>query len=605
VLTCDGMAGPTGDSRTYSLSSTPAPGSVSVPRLLFAFLRQRFTGTVTLEQRQPGGTRCVWVRGGMPVFCDWDSKTDRLGELLRAAGVIDEATLDQVLKIQASSKALGSSGAKVAPLGAVLLEQRKLDEAMRTHFLREQCARKLTHLFAADAIRGDAIVTAVEHGKGNGDELGQINVLGLLLAGVDAHYDLARIQTEMGAAFAEELVATPALPRYERQFGFGPRDTPILQAVARGVTYERMQGPGVDPLRAAKIVYTLWVAQMLRLGDDALQAIAKGATAAAAAQELGVSIGARAASEPKPAAKPEPAKPPPPPSPAAAKPTPKPAAKPEPEPEPEPEPDTSAADVEFEERLAALEAKVAARANAFALFGLELTAERAEVRAAWADLSKTFHPDALEGSGRRELRPRVEPVFAALSEAYGVLSDKEQRQKLRDAIAAGGTDLKSDDDATTVVRNAFEAEMIAREADKLLRAKQWTRALELFERAHELSPQDSDIEAALHYTRFKAGPGEQGQALTTISSLETLIQIQPMCARAHYVCALIQLSIEDMQGAKRNFAKAHELDPRNIDAERQLRAIKLRERPAAAAAAAAKEDKKKSAFGLRGLFKKD
>src|SRR5690349_6002291 len=106
------MAGQTGDSRTYSLSSTSAAGSVSVPRLLFAFLRQRFTGTVTLEQRQPGGTRCVWVRGGMPVFCDWDSKVDRLGELLRAAGVIDEAALDQALKVQTSSK---------APLGVVLL----------------------------------------------------------------------------------------------------------------------------------------------------------------------------------------------------------------------------------------------------------------------------------------------------------------------------------------------------------------------------------------------------------------------------------------------------------------------------------------------------
>jgi tetratricopeptide (TPR) repeat protein len=230
------------------------------------------------------------------------------------------------------------------------------------------------------------------------------------------------------------------------------------------------------------------------------------------------------------------------------------------------------------------------------------------VRAAWADLSKTFHPDALEGTGRRALRSRVEPVFAALSEAYGVLSDKDQRQKLREAIAAAGSSVTADDDASVVVRNAFEAEMLARDADKQLRAKQWPRALELFERAHDLSPQDSDIEAALHYSRFRAGTADQAQALATISILEKLVEVQPICARAYYFCALIQLGIEDLQGAKRNFTKASKLDPRNIDAERQLRAIRMREHGPTANSPQSKEDKdkKKGGFaGLRGLFKKD
>jgi tetratricopeptide (TPR) repeat protein len=597
VLICSGMSGPAGDSRTYKLD--PAAGGVSIPRLLFAFLRQRFTGTVSLGQREPGGARTIWIRGGMPVFCDWQGSSDRLGEVLRAAGSIDAAGLEQALAIQAS---------RAEPLGALLVELRLIDEATRTNALREQCVRKLTRVFAADATTGEAIVTAVEHGKGNGDDLAQVNVLGLLLAGADAHYDLARIEAEMGAALVGELVATPPLARYERQFGFVPRDASILQALARGSTFERLQGPGIDALRAARIIYTLWVAQMLRLGDDALQAITKGATAAAAAQELGVSIGSQTSTDPKPkpAAKPAPAAKPPP----APKPAPEPAAKPAPKPapEPEPEPEPSAEDAEFEDRLVALEAKVAANANAFALFGIGLDAERAEVRAAWADLSKTFHPDALEGTGRRGLRSRVEPVFAALSEAYGVLSDKDQRQKLRDAIAAGGNSVKAGDDASAVVRNAFEAEMLARDADKLLRAKQWARALEMFERAHDLSPQDFDIEAALHYSRFRAGSGDQAQALTTITALEKVVEAQPICARAYYFCALIQLGIEDLQGAKRNFTKASKLDPRNIDAERQLRAIRMREHGPTANTPQSKEEreKKKGGFaGLRGLFKKD
>jgi tetratricopeptide (TPR) repeat protein len=210
------------------------------------------------------------------------------------------------------------------------------------------------------------------------------------------------------------------------------------------------------------------------------------------------------------------------------------------------------------------------------------------------------------------LRSRVEPVFAALSEAYGVLSDKDQRQKLREAIAAGGSSVKANDDASAVVRNVFEGEMLARDGDKLLRNKQYARALELFERAHELSPQDGDIEAALHYSRFRAGRGEQVDALTTISALDKLIEEQPICPRAYYFCAMIQLGIEDLQGAKRNFAKAAKLDPRNIDAERQLRAIRMREGGPTANTPQTRQErekeaeKKKGGFaGLRGLFKKD
>jgi curved DNA-binding protein CbpA len=589
------MSGSAGGSRTYSLD--PAAGGVSIPRLLFAFLRQRFTGTVSLGQREPAGERTIWIRGGMPVFTDWDSPRDRLGQILIEAGAIDGGGLERALAAQRSSAGL---------LGEILLGQKLIDEAARTNALREQCVRKLIRVFAADASTGEAVVTALEHGKGKADGLAQVNVLALLLAGVEAHYDSTRIQAEMGDALGADLVASPALARYERQFGFRADDAAVLQALGRGVTMARLMVPGTDPARALQLVYTLWVSQMLRVGDDALQAIAKGATASAAAHQLGTTIGSSlaAASSRKSAPSPKPSKPSAKAA-APAKPGPPPKPKPEAKPTPPPEPGPAEGSDDFEATLAELEAKVEAEANAFELFGLELDAGRKEVRAAWADLSKTYHPDALEGSGRSSLRPRVEKVFAALSEAYGILSNKEERKKLAEALELGGP-VKAGEDTTAVVRNAFEAEMIARDADKLLRAKQWARAHELFDRAHGLSPQDSDIEAALHYSEFRAGPGDQGQALATIAALTKLVEDQPACARGHYFMGLIQLGIDDTSAAKHSFAKAAKLDPRNIDAERQLRAIRMRERgPSGSSSSGAKDDKKKGGFGgLRGLFKK-
>ncbi|HVI02440.1 MAG TPA: DnaJ domain-containing protein [Enhygromyxa sp.] len=575
-------------SRTISLD--PGNGGISVPRLYFALLRQRFTGTVTLTQREPAGARTVWFRGGMPVFTDWVSEADRLGDLLLRAGLVDAAGLARALAAHASGN---------GRLGEILVGLQLLDEAARTEMLRDQCVRKLVRSFAIEAVAPEASVTAIEHGLGHGDELSQINTLALLLQGVAAHYDDDRIAAELGEGLAGDLVATPALTRYERQFGFEAGDAPILAALARGVSMARLLAPGIDLHRARTIIYTLWATQMLRLGDDAIQAIAKGATAAAAAAELGVTLGSQSTSpqartsSSRTAQRAKPPEPKPPES--------KPSAAPkrlESKPLSKPEPVAEAQDDSFEVGLVALEARVAEQANAFALFGLEPDADRKQIREVWAELSKTYHPDALEGAGRSALRDRVERVFAALSEAYGVLSDKDQREQLREALAVGGS-LKAGEDTAAVVRNAFEAELLARDADKLLAANQWARAAELFARAHALSPKDSDVEAALIYAEFRR---DSGDATATVAKLATLLAETPNCARAHYFKGLLELSLGDTSSAKQSFSTAHKLNPRNIDAERQLRAIMLRERDANPRPDP--KDDKNRGFSLRGLFKK-
>ena len=613
-----------GGSRTYSLD--PSAGGASFARLLFALLKQRFTGTLAVEQRAPAGERRVWLRGGMPVFCDWHSPDDLLGELLIEAGVLQRAQLEQALEDQEMVGGL---------LGELMVEQGMLDEMTLTSALRTQCKRKLVHLFGAHATEGSVVVTAGEHDKGKGG-LGQLNVLELLTRGVKRHYSPARVEAEIGDALGGDLVATPAFVRYEAQFGFAREDAAILGAIGRGVTVKRLVSPRVSAEQALPIIYVLWVTQMLRTGDDALQAIAKGKTAAANASAAGVTLGQqgkfkpkskskpksrpskpKAQTKPPPAPKPKPkpkaeAKPPPTPKPKAeAKPPPKAeakppkAAKPKPAAEPAAKHARSSADADFEAQLEQMESRVAAEANAFVLFGLDIEANRKAVRASWAELSKNFHPDSLEGRGLSHLHERVSKVFAALSEAYGILGNKGEREKLREALKIGGEDIKANEDANTVVRNAFEAELVARDGDKFLKAKQWAKAFELYTKAHALSPKDMDIAAAYHYSGYRAGEPTRDRATVAILELTKIVEEQPVCARGFYFMALLQLSIEDIPNAKQNFQQATKLDPRNIDAERQLRALRARERSASAAKKAQKEEAKKSSFGgLRDLFKK-
>src|SRR5688500_20157311 len=72
----------------------------------------------------------------------------------------------------------------------------------------------------------------------------------------------------------------------------------------------------------------------------------------------------------------------------------------------------------------------------YELLGVKKTATEAELKKAYRDLAKKFHPD--ENKGNKD----AETKFKEISEAYAVLSDSEKRAQYdrlgREAFAPGG-----------------------------------------------------------------------------------------------------------------------------------------------------------------------
>jgi tetratricopeptide (TPR) repeat protein len=63
----------------------------------------------------------------------------------------------------------------------------------------------------------------------------------------------------------------------------------------------------------------------------------------------------------------------------------------------------------------------------YALLGVRDNADRKTIRDAYFRLSKQFHPDAFYGRKLGPYRDRIEAIFRALTSAYDVLSNKNQR----------------------------------------------------------------------------------------------------------------------------------------------------------------------------------
>lgn len=631
---------------------------VGIARMYFSMLRNRFTGIMHITQPPPdAGARKVWFRGGMPIFTDWVSEPDALGELLVARKVISGSAFNEALsQVQSTGERMGQ-----VLLGKGMLDAPKLGSALRL-----QCAQKLVHTFALR--EGEVVIDADAPVESPPELQGQVNVLQLIYRGVCAHFDVDRMRAAMGDAFEQKAIASKALTRYQSQFGFSREHAGILRSLMAGVELSALHAQKGEA--AMHIAYCLWACQMLRVGaadapaprsrpaqksaPRAAAAAPKSGPASASAASASATSARKSGPLPPPPGIQTPAgsKPPPPPSrpetsgppplevnnanlppdsdapasiasgrlvasgPSSAPPKAAPSA-PSSSPSSAPskaqtappaearstrpersrpptvaDPDVLAA---FEAELDAFEKKMAAEANPFEIFGLEPGASRRDIRGVWADLSKHLHPDSLESRGLTALRDRAERVFAAVSEAYGVLSNKQERENLEAVLKMGGTG-KVGEDASALVKNALEAEMLVREAERHVRAGKYARALDEYQRADKLNPDMPEIHAGLAYAEFAAGSHGGPAAGKALDALEAIVKENERLAIAHYFIGMVcVMSDGSMTRAATAFETAHGLNPRLVEAQRQLNAIRIRQRQA-------KEGKKKKKKGFGGLF---
>jgi curved DNA-binding protein CbpA len=412
---------------------------------------------------------------------------------------------------------------------------------------------------------------------------------------VGLHYDERRVLQEMGAVTSGHVQATAAFERYRSQFGFRADDEVILSALTKGTHFQALLGlPGMDHKRATQVAYVLWACQMLATDQETAR---PAAAAKPAASPPAAAKPAAASAPPSPPATPT-CPPPAPKAPPAGQPPAKPAAPSKPKkskPSPAAPPPSSApapgSDAEaFEAKLSRIEEKIANNAHAFDLLEVGLDATKQDIRRSWTDLSRVFHPDALQAKNLGHLRDRVDKVFAALSEAQLLLADADKRKKIKEIIERGGDPSAPASGGASLARAALESEMLGRDGDKLLHSGKFDRALATFEQAAELNPDEADFTAAIVWCRYQLSGKKHDDARDAAATLEQILEDAPNLGRAHYYRGLVLLRMGNEHLALSAFNEAHKVDPKLTDAERQARAIMLRRgKP--------KKKKKKGFFG--------
>ncbi len=290
-------------------------------------------------------------------------------------------------------------------------------------------------------------------------------------------------------------------------------------------------------------------------------------------------------------------RPAPPPAPVAAQ-----ASAPPPGPVPVPAP---AVPVALSPEHQARKAEIAARAvaiskqNYFEMLGISADSTPEQATAAYFGLAKRWHPDRVPPA-LAEVREQCAKIFAHLSEAHQTLTDKERRARYMNLLREGGATPESQDQIVRVI----EAATNFQKAEICLKRNDLAQAEELCKKALEADPDQADYLSMLVWLEAQK-PNNQGAAVAEqlISRLTRALAINPNCERAYFYRGMLHKRVQREAEAVKDFRKAYELNPRNVDAQREVRLAELRGGPGSQSGRKKKgEEEKGGLFGK--LFKK-
>lgn len=225
-------------------------------------------------------------------------------------------------------------------------------------------------------------------------------------------------------------------------------------------------------------------------------------------------------------------------------------------------------------------AAVEANADHFAVLEIDRNATTAQVKAAYFQLAKLYHPDRLPLLKLEARRADVERIFARLSDAFAALSDDKRRQEYLQVLAQGGEAAikrRADDDAARATR-VLTAEEHFRKGEMALRRQMFAVAVEEFREALELNNTEAEHHALFAWAKWCAVPDRQKEAHVAEAKkgLQKALELNKRCVVAFYRLGQIYSAVGDHERAYASFQKVLALEPGHVDAAREVRLHEMR-----------------------------
>jgi len=204
--------------------------------------------------------------------------------------------------------------------------------------------------------------------------------------------------------------------------------------------------------------------------------------------------------------------------------------------------------------------------NFFDVLGLKKEADANQVKIAYLKAARSYHPDTVPPGSPEALGRVKADIFALIGEANRTLSDPKLRADYVAELSAGGTGSKVD------IEKLLRAEDFFQKGRILVQARKYADAVKIIDEAIACNPDEAEFYAWRGYAKFLLATDKKAAQADVLKDIKHCIEKNPNVASAHYFMGYVAKALGDTRAAMEHFKRTVALDPRHIDAARELRA---------------------------------
>ncbi|HEY5148092.1 MAG TPA: tetratricopeptide repeat protein, partial [Polyangiaceae bacterium] len=212
------------------------------------------------------------------------------------------------------------------------------------------------------------------------------------------------------------------------------------------------------------------------------------------------------------------------------------------------------------------------RTDYFNMLELARDATREDAEESFFILAKQWHPDRLP-TELAPVRDACSRVFSRMSEAHATLIDDQKRTRYMRLLADGSGSPEMQETVAKVVEAATDFQ----KAEVCFRRNDLAQAEALCRKAVKADETQPDYQAMLAWL-ISLKPESQApeKAAECIQMLDRAIKMSDRCEKAYFYRGMLAKRVGRFEAAMRDFRRAVELNPNNIDAAREVRLHNMR-----------------------------
>ena len=197
----------------------------------------------------------------------------------------------------------------------------------------------------------------------------------------------------------------------------------------------------------------------------------------------------------------------------------------------------------------------------YQVLGVPEDATAVQIRTAYFDLAKRFHPDKFSRyPDFSRYSKMLEDLFATINQAYQILTDPDEKAKYNRRIQEG---------KTLAVDVHEKARTLTAEARAAMQQKQYAVAVQKLNEVVYLK--QADAKTYLHLGQCFLKDGDKVKDAE--AAIKKSLDLDAGDAEAHYLLGLVYLQARLKARAVKSFQRALELNPAHLDADQQLKAL--------------------------------